>query len=212
MLNSKKKKTQDVKSRLITSGKRKITLTVLSFLFSLQTFSQSPDWLWAQSAGGTSGDEGRSCATDASGNVIATGLFSSPTITFGTTVLTNAGGNDMFIVKYDPSGNVLWAKSAGGTSGAGGNSCTTDASGNIIATGYFTSPTITFGTTVLTNANAGSSDIFIVKYDSGGNVLWAKSEGGTAFDWATVAPPMPAGTSSQQVIFRVPQSPSEQLF
>ncbi|PIX33238.1 MAG: hypothetical protein COZ59_09695, partial [Bacteroidetes bacterium CG_4_8_14_3_um_filter_31_14] len=36
--------------------------------------------------------------------------------------------------------NFLWAKSAGGTFEDGGNSCSTDANGNIIATGYFDSP------------------------------------------------------------------------
>jgi len=166
-----------------TKLQRSWTLGILSFLFSLQSFSQSPPWLWAKSAGGTAEDYGNSCTTDASGNIIATGYFQSPTITFGTTVLTNAGGYDMFIVKYNPGGNVLWAKSAGGTDWDQGISCSTDAGGNIIATGRFGSPTITFGTTVLTNAGSGGYyDMFIVKYDSGGNVLWAKSAGGTSSD------------------------------
>jgi len=145
-------------------------------------FAQSPAFLWAQRAGGTDSDYGYSCSTDANGNIIATGFFMSPTITFGTTTLTNAnaGMDDMFIVKYDPNGNVLWAKSAGGTSYDEGYSCSTDASGNIIATGIFQSPSITFGITTLTNADTG--DMFIVKYDPNGNVLWAKSAGGTSND------------------------------
>jgi len=62
-------------------------------------FAQSPNYLWAKSAGGTFDDKGFSCSTDASGNIIATGYFDSPSITFGSTTLTNAGGDDMFIVK-----------------------------------------------------------------------------------------------------------------
>ena len=58
----------------------------------------------------------------------------------------------MFIVKYDSNGNVLWAKSAGGIYNDAGLSCSTDVNGNIIATGVFLSPSITFGTTTLTNA------------------------------------------------------------
>ena len=45
-------------------------------------------------------------------------------------------------------------------------------------TGYFQSPTITFGTTTLTPGSAGFSHIFITKYDALGNVLWAKSDEG----------------------------------
>ncbi|MBK5283930.1 MAG: SBBP repeat-containing protein, partial [Bacteroidia bacterium] len=39
----------------------------------LNSFSQSPDWLWAKSIGGTSYDNGNSIAVDASGNVYTTG-------------------------------------------------------------------------------------------------------------------------------------------
>ena len=151
---------------------------LLSSIFSVN--AQTPNWQWAKSEGGTSSESSTGVCTDASGNVFITGLFFSPTITFGTTTLTNAGGMDIFIVKYDATGNVLWAKSAGGVYGERGQSVCTDASGNVFITGHFYSPTITVGTITLTNTNQTSdstSDIFIVKYDASGNVLWAKSEG-----------------------------------
>ena len=76
---------------------------------------------------------------------------------FGRDTLTNAGqGRNMFIVKNNTSGNIIWAKSAGGIDIDHGSGITTDASGNIYVTGSFSSPTITFGTTTLTdhfNAN-----------------------------------------------------------
>jgi hypothetical protein len=84
----------------------------------------------------------------------------------------------MFFVKYDPSGNALWAKSAGGNSDDRAYSVSSDGNGNIIISGYFQSSSITFGTTTLTNANAGSSDMFFIKYDPNGNAIWAKSHGG----------------------------------
>ena len=152
---------------------------LLSSIFSVN--AQTPNWQWAKSEGGTSSESSTGVCTDASGNVFITGLFFSPTITFGTTTLTNAGGMDIFIVKYDATGNVLWAKSAGGVYGERGQSVCTDASGNVFITGHFYSPTITVGTITLTNTNQtidSISDIFIVKYDASGNVLWAKSEGG----------------------------------
>ena len=138
--------------------------------------------LWAKSAGGSSLDYGNSIATDVSGNILVTGHFSSPTITFGTTTLTNAGTWNMFIVKYDTNGNVLWAKSTGGSDVDEGTSVATDGSGNVMVTGYFTDSILTFGTTTLTNL--GSYDMFIVKYDAAGNIIWAKGEGGSDADGA----------------------------
>ena len=123
--------------------------------------AQSPNYLWAKSAGGTSDEFGRSVSTDALGNVYVIGTFQSISLTLGTAVLTNAGSYDMFIAKYDPSGNVLWAKSSGGTSYEGAQSVSIDALGNLYVVGYFLSPTITFGATVLTNT--GGSDMFIAK-------------------------------------------------
>lgn len=157
-----------------------ISIVILLLTFApIQTIAQI--WQWANSAGGNLADYGYIVTTDASGNVIVTGKFSSPSITFGLTTLTNAGGIDVFIVKYDASGNVLWAKSEGGVSDDSGYSVVADTNGNVIVTGFFESPTITFGTTTLTNV--GYTDIFIVKYDSSGNALWAKSAGGIYNDY-----------------------------
>ncbi len=165
--------------------KLKIKLIMLMLVIVGMAKSQVPNYLWAKSVPGDGMDNGNSIATDASGNSIVAGYFTSTAIAFGTTTLTNPsnlGTAEFFVVKYDTGGNVLWAKSAGGTSNEYGSSLATDASGNIIVTGAFSSPTIAFGTTTLTNAAAGRSDIFVVKYDAGGNVLWAKRAGGTEWD------------------------------
>jgi hypothetical protein len=166
--------------------KKNLRVSLMSLIFGLamlNSFAQSPNYLWAKSAGGTNWDFGQSVATDANGNTFVCGYFKSPTITFGSYTLTNAsaGGEDIFFVKYDASGNVLWAKSAGGTDNDEVYSVATDANGNCFVTGSFDSPSITFGSYTLTNA--GGRDIFLVKYDASGNVLWAKSAGGTAEDW-----------------------------
>jgi len=159
------------------------TLFILSLIIFPGVYAQSPNWLWAKSAGGANGDAGYGISTDASGNILVTGYFEGYSITFGTTTITGAGYSDVFVVKHDASGNVQWAKSAGGTGDDMGLSISTDASGNVLVTGYFASPSITFGTTTLTNANTnGTADIFVVKYDASGNVLWAKSAGGTGDD------------------------------
>jgi len=161
-------------------------LSVLLLFFSLinDVNAQSPNCLWANFAGGIGQDQANAIATDANGNVIVTGGFTSPSFLIGTTTLTSAGYEDLFIVKYDSLGNVLWANSAGGVDLDEGIDITTDNSGNILLTGIFFGPTISFGTTTLTSAATGSADIFIVKYDPMGNVIWAKSAGGTGYDQA----------------------------
>jgi len=146
----------------------------------LVKYDSSGNVLWARSEGGINNDESYGVSTDRSGNVYITGYFYSSTITFGSYTLNNAGGFDVFIVKYDSSGNVLWAKSAGGNSDDAGFSIATDALANVYFTGYYGSPTITFGSYTLNNV--GGEDIFLTKYDSSGNVLWARSVGGTSVD------------------------------
>lgn len=160
--------------------------TFLILLFSLTGISlrisaQSFKYVWGEIPGGNSGNEIH-ITTDADGNILATGEFVDRSISFGTTTLTNAGSKDIFVVKYDPSGNVLWAKSAGGTHLDGGKSISTDEGGNVLVTGYFYG-SITFGKTNL--ISNGGTDIFVVKFDASGNVVWAKSLGGDSFESGT---------------------------
>lgn len=138
--------------------------------------------LWAKSASGTNECAGFSVSADPSGNVFVTGFFSGSTIIFGTTTLTNSVGYNVFLAKYDANGNLLWAKSPSETYYNYGNSVTADASGNVIVTGQFNGPSITFGTSTLSNATAGTDDLFIAKYDAQGNVLWANRAGGGSYD------------------------------
>jgi hypothetical protein len=91
----------------------------------------------------------------------------------------------MYLAKFTSSGTALWAKNAGGvTVGANsaiGYSAVTDDTDNIYVTGHFTSATITFGAFTLTNTNAPSTAMFLVKYDASGTAVWAKqSVGGVA--------------------------------
>jgi hypothetical protein len=115
-----------------------------------------------------------------------TGSFNSSSLAFGTQTVTCSGNSDVFIVKYSPAGSETWAKSAAGSLADLGNSLVIDANGNIFVTGIFESPSITFGSVVITNANQSSSwissDIFLVKYSSAGNVVWAKGAGGGGND------------------------------
>ncbi|MBI3502478.1 MAG: SBBP repeat-containing protein [Bacteroidetes bacterium] len=157
---------------------KKLFLIWTVALGSTIAHGQTATWLWTKGATGINADEGYGICTDTFGNVFITGEFASPTITFGNYSLTNSGSADIYIVKYNSSGNVLWAKSAGGVNSDVGFSVSADGSGNVFVTGFFNSPTITFGSTTLTSSSG--SNIFIAKYDVSGNVLWAKCSSGNA--------------------------------
>ncbi len=157
----------------------------------LAKYDSTGNVLWAEHSGGVYGDQCVGHCNDNFGNIYAFGTFDSPTITFGSFTLNNPGGaQNFYIVKYDSLGNVIWAKSPTvpvgsftGTTYKNG-SIKEDGNGNVVISGNFKSQTITFGTNTLTNDSigGGTSDIFLVKYDAGGNVLWAKSAGGTHDD------------------------------
>ena len=132
--------------------------------------------------GGQSGDETFSIAVDKNGNIYSTGIFAG-TADFdpgaGVVNLTSAGENDIFISKLDPSGNFLWAKRFGDTTGDTGKSIAIDSSGNVLVTGDFTG-TVDFdpGIGTANRTSNGRYDFFLLKLDSSGNFLWVKGIGG----------------------------------
>ena len=148
-------------------------------------YSPNGNVLWAKSAGGSGEENVRSAAVDLNGNVIIVGNYSSNAMVLGTTTISNSG-TDMFIVKYSPAGNVLWANSIGGFASFLGKSISTDTIGNIFITGYFVTSISVIGTTTLTNSSGtNSADMFIVKFSPSGSVIWAHSGGGTSGDLGT---------------------------
>lgn len=146
------------------------------FLAPVQVLAQTPNWTWASSAGESSSDYGNSIYTDANDNTYATGYFSQ-SITFGSTTLSDAGGNDIYLVKYNNQGIVVWAKSFGGSGLDYAENIVCDANGNIILTGAFRSESINFGSFSLPNPNSGNgySTFFITKLNADGDVLWAST-------------------------------------
>jgi PKD repeat protein len=129
---------------------------------------------WAKAIGSTDIDLGFGVASDGAGNAIVVGTFRGA-ITIGTTQLVSAGGADAYLAKYDPSGNVLWAKRFGGTFDDAFTSIDVDANGDVVAVGRFQG-TASFGGTAL--VSAGGLDIVIAKYSgANGSHLWSKRFG-----------------------------------
>src|SRR5690606_41057846 len=75
----------------------------------LAKYSPEGDLRWVRSGGGLDNDEGFGLASDAWGNVYATGLFFD-TATFGDTTLVGAGGRDVFLPKYSSDGEHPWVR------------------------------------------------------------------------------------------------------
>ncbi len=161
--------------------KNSLLLLALSITTSWNSNAQAPDWSWAQSTGSYGLEYGYRVTTDAGGNCFVAGAFSSPEIQLGPYTLSGNETSEVFLVKYDQTGNALWAKSGTGSSDEYAYGVTTDAEGNCYITGIFISATIAFDDFTLTNT--GGSDVFIVKYDNVGTVLWAKSYGGILDDY-----------------------------
>jgi hypothetical protein len=143
--------------------------------FTVAAASQTPShsWLWGKGLPGNNYDEGLDVAVDPSGNIYIAGYFVSNNFAVGNTTLTNQGLQDIFIAKYNPNGNILWAKSFGGPSSDYGFAVACDRSGNVFLTGSFISAQVIFGSdTLLSN---GGCPVFVVKINPSGNILWAQN-------------------------------------
>jgi TolB-like protein len=118
--------------------------------------------IWAKTYGGTSWDEAYSVQQTSDGGYIVAGW----TWSFG------VGYSDFFLIKTDANGNIIWAKTYGGTNRDSAYSVQQTSDGGYIVAGT----TWSFG--------AGSLDIFLIKTDANGNIIWAKTYGGTSWDGA----------------------------
>src|ERR1039458_5799245 len=143
-------------------------------------FDSSGNELWSKIS--SYDGEGFGVTTDRTGNIYITGFFTGPTITFDSIAITNMGGEDAFVVKYTAAGQILWARDIGGPGGEEGYAVTTDSSGNVYMTGFYTSAPLIFANDTLYRLGVGS-DILLVKFDSLGNKLWAVSGGGPYSDY-----------------------------
>lgn len=131
----------------------------------LSKFGPSGAKLWTTQIGSTDDDISLSLAVDAAGNTYITGY------TEGSLDGANAGMYyyDAFLSKFDPSGTELWSRQVGTASYDEAWSVAVDAAGNAYITGY------TQGD--LRGTKAGSSDVFLIKFDPSGTELWSTQFG-----------------------------------
>lgn len=160
-----------------------VILFQMVLLWSFNVKSQTNYQWTAQITGpsSTGTEEIMSITLDSSGNVYATGYYEG-TVDFdpgpGTFNMTSAGMSDIFVIKLNPSGSMIWAKSFGGIwqELMDVSSIVLDSYGQIYITGKYSAPSdFDPGPGVYTLA--GSSSDFLAKLNTSGDLIWAKGFG-----------------------------------
>ena len=102
-------------------------------------------------------------AVSADGSVYVTGI-------------TAENGNDAVLLKFDANGSLVWERAWGGAESDEGLAVATASDGSVYIAGTATS----FG--------PSSSGLFVVKFDSAGNLIWQRISDGAAGNAVAVGP------------------------
>lgn len=133
---------------------------------------------WGANTFGQFTNEALDVEIDNAGNSYITGYVTGETAFNTANVVQNAAGNgDVYVAKYDENGNFLWYKKFGGNYSDRAYDLAIGPDQNIVVTGQFFG-SVSFGSTTLQSAS-NSKDIFLVKLDPNGDVIWALKEGGS---------------------------------
>lgn len=155
----------------------------LKDVFILKLNSQG-DYQWVYQIGGNNEAEGKALNIDEYGNILVIGNFQSNLLfneVFQNNLISN-GNKDIFIIKIDINGNLIWANSYGGIGEDSGLDAHIDSENEIILTGYFSNNMILPLNGILNLTSDGGFDIFVIKINNFGDLLWAKKIGGIGND------------------------------
>ena len=143
------------------------------FDFWLIKMGSGGNLLWQKCFGGPGDDMGIDMCETSDGNYILAGTAGSN----GGTVAGNHGNYDAWVVKTDTSGNLIWKKCLGGSNQDGGRSIRPTSDGGFILVGTVMS------TDGNVTGNHGANDIWVVKLNPAGDLMWQKCLGGSADDF-----------------------------
>lgn len=134
--------------------------------------------------GGSSFDTGEGIDIDNNGNIFITGTtgsFDFPILTPGAAYAQPLGFIDIFVVKFDNTGTLIWSTFYGGGGADDGTSIATDITGNVFITGSTedNSFPIFAGTGYIQGCLAFLHTVVIIKFDNGGVRQWATCYGGS---------------------------------
>lgn len=150
-------------------------------------YDTSGNFIWAKQVGGFTGiEEARSVCQDAQGNVYITGFFTGQADldpSNNSLLVPAAGSQDVWIMKLDPNGNLIWVKTLGGIAADQANEIVLDHFGHVLVAGSFRSTVdLDPGTAVVNATSAGFDDAFLLRLDTAGQYLWSATFGNTGSD------------------------------
>ena len=145
-------------------------LTMLLGLLAPAAQAQLPAFDYATANGPVDESHNR-IAIDALGNTYVTGYFHDTTH-FGAFTLVAPGITtlNLYVAKFGPTGQCLWAQQIGGTSGASGADIAVDAAGFVYLAGFVGSGPVRFGSLSVNGPAIGAP--FVAKLDGTGRWRW----------------------------------------
>ncbi|MEP3225734.1 MAG: hypothetical protein ABJO01_07155 [Parasphingorhabdus sp.] len=148
---------------LLMAGKTNAVPTGPSNAWLVCTDAQG-QLLWQKNFGNSDTDYARDLLSLTDGNFLMLGNQFSE----------NNGRYNLWLVKLDPAGNILWQKNYGGERNEYARSIMATPDGNFLISGATESK------------GAGSFDVWLLKIDGEGNLLWDKTFGGTEYERAPI--------------------------
>lgn len=130
--------------------------------------------IWEKNYGGTQPDEAFSIVKTNNNQFLIAGNSRSLDVN----VSQNTGSSDIWLIKINEDGELIWEKNYGGSNFEIGNKIIKSNQEGFYITG--SSRSADFDVSI----NQGNKDVWILKVDESGNLLWEKSIGGTDLDEA----------------------------
>ena len=175
----------DFNGSSVTSGTVTVSTLLTGYKRFLMKFNSSGTPQWGNLIGGNDTSNLHWVDVTSNNGIVYIAGTVTGSVTFGNTTLPAGSARDLFVSRIDPvDGSHLWSRRYGSTSETQLQVSDTDPSGNIYLTGYFTAPSLTFGSlTALSNpGTSGTADAYVVKISSSGTPLWSVRAGGSAGD------------------------------
>jgi hypothetical protein len=115
-----------------------------------------------------------------SADFVAAGSFGGTFAAPGSPPVASKGETDIFVVRVDKSGTIVWSKTFGGAGADLVRGLSADGAGNVFLTGNFKGPTVELGGPPLVNADVGgkgTTDVFVAWLDGAGKHVYSERFG-----------------------------------
>ncbi len=151
---------------------KKITFLLVFALFIAQNGIAQPGLIWEKQFGGSRYEGGGNALQTSDGNWV----FAASASSSDGDVPQNQGELDLWVVKMDTTGAIIWSKTFGGSNFEYGGNIAECPDGSLWVAGQ------TFSEDGIFSANKGKDDVCLLKISSAGDLIFAKTYGGTGSD------------------------------